>query len=262
MKRLITSLTACAIIFVQGRDARADFIFNPAADFSTTSNPNGVWSFGSEPTGTPGAASISLFTTYFVYNGAVGMWNNGGLLNNGLPLTGLVSENLTNSTYTDNMTVWEPGQLVFHAGGYYAPPNTFAVVRFTAPTAGTYTIQSVFSNQSVGGYAGQAVAVYEDGIALFGGTLGSYGSTATMSPLMLTLNAGDYVDFLTGVRGDGTANSVSTGLDAQITELTATPEPASLTLFGLAAASLGAYSVGKRALRRRRRVGKQPDTRR
>jgi hypothetical protein len=254
MKRAIMRLTAIAFLLSQSRDARADLIFNPATDFSTTSNPSGVWSFGSEPTSTAGAASISLFADYFVYNGAVGVWNNGGLTNSGLPLTGLVSENLTNSAYTDNMTVWEPGQLVFHAGGYYAPPNTYAVVRFRAPSAGTYTLRSVFSNQSVGGYAGQSVYIYEDGTELFGSTLGSYGSTATMSPLTITLNAGDYVDFLTGIRGDGTSNSVSTGLDAQITESTPAPEPASMTLFGIAAVSLAGYSIGTRALSRRRGV--------
>ncbi len=257
MTRATAVLVGFAILFGGGGDLRGDFIFDPAGDFSMTNNPNGVWGFGSEPTSTPGAAAISLYTDYFVYNGAVGMWNNGGLTNTPfglLPLTGLVSENLTSSTYTDNMTVWEPGQLMFHAGGYYGPPDTYAVVRFTAPTAGTYTIQAAFSNQSVGGYAGQAVAVYEDGTALFGGTLGSYGSTATMSPLTLTLNAGDYVDFLSGIRGDGSSNSVSTGLDAQVTEITPTPAPASLTLFGIAAAALGTYSMGKRALCRHRRL--------
>lgn len=176
MKHSLATLAALTILFAQGCDARADYIFNPATDFSTTSNPHGVWSFGSEPTTTPGAASIALFTNFYMYSGPVGEWYNG------VTQTPCVTENLSGSTYTDGPTVWQPGQLVFHAGGYYAPPNTYAVVRFTAPTAGTYTIQAVFSNQSLGGYAGQAVAVYEDGTPLFGSTLGSYGSTAKVAP--------------------------------------------------------------------------------
>jgi hypothetical protein len=128
--------------FVEDRVSR---VYDVAADFSATSNPNGPWSYGASAA----LGSIKLFTTpsnpsqagdHFV--AGLDSWHNApGIAEAyGAPL---IIHNGSGGVVTDAATglSWQPGQLTCHP----APNGQFCVIRWAAPVAGNYSIDAVFT---------------------------------------------------------------------------------------------------------------------
>jgi hypothetical protein len=115
------------------------------------------------------------------------------------------------------------------AVGPYKGPT---VIRFTAPTTGTYQITSKFTDIQEQNSVPTA-EVFDDNTELASGTAAlSSGYTYTNSGLQLT--AGDTIDFVTDA--DNNTNNATTSLTATLTLVT--PEPATSSVLGVATTAL------------------------
>ena len=193
--------------------ARADDI---AASFSTASNPNGAWSYGSFVESTK---TFMLLTTSSTECG-LPYWTDPG----GFPV---VLANNTGSPQSCGSTWTLPTDtLNLH------PTNTSGLdadVRWTAPASGTYLIS--------GSYSALDSTTTFDSILLNGASVFStnINSSNTSSPFGLTetLTAGSTIDFIVNCcsGSDQDYFNDSTGLKGTIDlSTTATPEPSTLLL--------------------------------
>lgn len=177
--------------------------WDAAADFSATSNPNGAWSYGWS------AARGSAFTLDTVATTVSGLnvWTSPG--NQVEPD---VFFNGTTGTITPRTNPIPAGTLAFHPG----PFGQNAVVRWTAPTAGSYNVQASFIGRDMAGPTTTDVAVLANGKQLWAGEVTAYLATQPFSAGPLNLNAGDTIDFTVGYGSDHTYFYDSTGLSAAI----------------------------------------------
>ena len=187
--------------------ASADF--NAAQDFSIASNPNGVWRYGWTQTVGGSFNDSTLSGT----DAEGEFWRNGktniGYNNSSLTVTG--------STYSIL-----PGQLHLHPG----QGGEVSVLRFITPAAGQYSLSASFIGLDFGGPTTTDVHVLLNSVSLFSGAVSAFGSGPTYQNV-LSLQAGDQIDFAVGFGSNGNYYSDTTGLTAQIS---AVPEPETLAL--------------------------------
>ncbi len=156
--------------------------YDASADFSGVSNPNpnGAWSEGY--TTTLGSALVlhSQYTPNYSLN--VNAWNSANAV---------VFEKNVGATTTFGIA---PGQAALHPGS----GNQYAVLRFTAPGAGSFTIAAQFFVGDTGDTDANILLNSNAGSPVFFATTTntnpSYGGT-------LNLQAGDTVDFVVGSKG-------------------------------------------------------------
>jgi len=117
--------------------AHAGVVYDVAKDFSITSNPNGVWSYGYE---TSLGSSLQLYdepmTEVF---GAPGLqaWLSSQVQ------ASLAPNVFYNSTASD-ITYGGSARLAAHSVSFHpGPDGEYSVIRWTAPTAGTYYLCAV-----------------------------------------------------------------------------------------------------------------------
>ncbi len=201
--------------------------FHAAGDFSTTTNPNGPWSYGGTPTlgGTFTASTIAG------------------------PSPSCSNSNLTGwVTAGDQPYVLSPlggqqdcaGSITVPTGVLDMHPTSdgiYSVVRFTSPYAGIFDVTGFFQALHYGDTDDHVLA---SGTPITNLYLQSnhQGSVAGFS-LTVNLNAGDTLDFAVGMGSNGYAGD-STAFDATITDASQTPEPATWFLIasGLCAATV------------------------
>ena len=127
----------------------APAVYNNAAQWSAIDNPNGVWSYGYlAPSSTPAMPDASTFNLYTeevqvpVASGFIGDWRIPG---NDAPNA---AYNPLDQIVSVGTVTWQPGQASFHPG----PNGEYSDYRFTAPTAGDYSLSATFSSiDTVGG---------------------------------------------------------------------------------------------------------------
>jgi hypothetical protein len=189
--------------------------YDATADFQTLSNPGGVWSYGYSP-----SAGSGYGMTLFDLAGAAS-WSMSNYGNLGTPAAFMNLGPAASGVAT--------GQLALHPGPLAY--GDLAMLRFTAPAAGSYAITGQFFAGDIGSMQGLIIA--NDDAAH---PLQSFANTTDASvfaPLTLTLAAGAHVDFAVGNNGNFLYGS--TPLTVQI-EAAPVPEPGSvlLMLSGLA----------------------------
>jgi hypothetical protein len=187
--------------------------WDAAADFSGTNNPNGAWSYGWASSRT---AQFNVDTV------SVSFWD--GLLAwvySNSQLEPDVFYNPTNSTINPAGTNPIPAHtLGFHPG----PAGQNAIVRWTAPHAGTYEVAATFTGRDTHGTSTD-VAVLLNGAQLWAGAVNGYLVTQSFGSTRVTLNAGATVDFTVGFGADGSYLYDTTGLSAQVNAVIDTTPP-------------------------------------
>lgn len=238
LKGLLSSLAVWLLLCPAAPRASAD-LFDAAKDFSFTSNPNGDWSYGT--TGTTLNGPFTLFS-----NVTIGSGSSTGL--NGwvgtVPMFGgefpIVAKNTNTTTITPPNQVLLPGDLFIHPG----PDGSYAVVQFTAPTAGVFSLNTVFEGRAPtneGFPAGTTTDVHIllNGVSLFDGAVNGFGPSSDQSfATNLNLHVGDVLEFAAGFGANQNFLNDTTGLDATISSVV--PEPSS---FGPAAIGMTALAL-------------------
>ncbi|HEX7619209.1 MAG TPA: hypothetical protein VF480_10885 [Verrucomicrobiae bacterium] len=195
------------VLFVAGQLALAlcaqAGVYDVAADFSTNSNPNGVWSYGYATV--PGGSLILYTNTSSSTAGIIGWLNNIAL---GAPA---VFYNTTANTVSIGTPNIGPHQACFHPG----PGDEYSIYRFTAPTAGNYQLQAAFVGADVAGTSTDVHVLVNDS-SIFDGSVNGFGpGTGPSFSTNLLLQANDRVDFEVGYGGNGFYYD-STGIQATL----------------------------------------------
>src|SRR5450432_2921672 len=113
--------------------AHAIITYDPAAQFSASSNPNGVWSYGFSTT----LGSPLILDTVRASFGGLDWWE-------GVP-TASFSPNVVHNpaAVADQFSsaIWGPGAIAMNPG----INDQFTIVRFTVPSTGLYKLAGSFS---------------------------------------------------------------------------------------------------------------------
>ncbi|MGQ0634179.1 MAG: PEP-CTERM sorting domain-containing protein [Planctomycetaceae bacterium] len=234
--------TLVVLAFLPATRAKAELIYDANADFEAGwvagTNPNGVWSYGWTP-GISGA--LTLFTRNHipnVNNDLEHMWDDP---NNNLGFAPSVARN-AGGDFDDGNVTFLAGALISHPGD----GDVYSHVIWTAPQAGTYSLASTFFAQQNG--INVDVHVLVNGVSVFDNDITSNGVSRDFDDVV-TLSAGDTIDFAVGPNGDFNLHPGNTGLDATIraTNGNGVPEPATFVVFSLGAvAFFGASRLQRR----------------
>lgn len=241
MRSVIFGLAVLGFCVAGFPSVEAGTVYNNAEDFSPTTNPSGVWTYGYlAPGSSPVSSSFTTYTNKGTVGGGIEYWNISG----GNLTPPEIFYNPSSSVVSFSTITMQPHQAAFHPG----PTDQYSDYRFTAPQSGTYTLSVTFTGIDVHGTTTD-VHVLDSGASLFAGNINGYGNTQTFSTT-LTLANGDLVDFAVGYGSNGNYSFDSTGIDATLTLSGASvPEPGSIIL--LAMGSLGLLGWVRGSMSRR-----------
>jgi hypothetical protein len=194
-------------------------VYDVAADFSLSSNPNGVWSYGSEDTL---GGAFTLFDTATTCCSGLDYWTN----SSGFPV------DLHNSSAS---TINSAGTNPIPAGAAAFHPSSidqYAIFRFTAPSSGLYDLNVTFTGYDTVGTTTD-VHVLQGTASLFAGNVNGYLNTASHAQSGLVLATNDFIDFAVGWGINQNYLFDTTGIAASLaseTDGNRVPEPATLGL--------------------------------
>jgi hypothetical protein len=192
--------------------------YNVVTGFSSTSNPNGVWTYYYNGTAYTDSQGVSNYA---------GTGLPGWSTSEPIPNLLYIVQNVTGSTVS-YLTVRDPTNTL-----WMDPESGSVSVVFTAPSAGTYTITGSFLGIDTFENS-HPVEILDNGTVVWIGTISSYGGKDSFS-LSETLSAGGTITFLVGTGSSGCSYcDLSTGLQGTITErgTSTVPEPGTLILLG------------------------------
>src|SRR5437660_7690025 len=185
------------IVLVANADPEAVPTYDLARDFSTTSNPNGVWTFGAANIGSP-LVPFTVFTHDVAPPATVDVWERPG---GGYPDVEKNNSGVTG--YSDGgQAVYPPGSVWFYPGQEGTAQN-YGMIRFTTPSdgAGTYRLSSDVHSYLNGPSSGDTdFHILKNGAELFGKFLPPSSATGYSSDVVLA--AGDIIDFIVGRGAD------------------------------------------------------------
>jgi hypothetical protein len=190
--------------------------YSAVNNFSTLSNPNGVWAYLTDGNPLSVGSSGSNYASW---------WNGGSI-----PDSATITENTTTTTQTYSNTVNLPPNYL-----NLDPESVGNVaVQFTAPTAGVYTFTGGYLGTDVDENA-HTVAVIVNGTTAESGTISSYGQTIDIA-LTETLAAGGIVDFVS--ESPSSYNNLGTGLKMVVTTGAGAAVPVTATIDNYATAAI------------------------
>lgn len=242
MRRLVLMGVCYFLLLGVNSPLRAGVIYDAAADFSLAGNPNGAWSYGYSTTlgGTLILYTVSSTTTYRHNN--YSSWRGTDLGD-----TPTVVKNVATTPIPGEHPNLFPGELAFHPGQF----GEFSNVAWTAPDTGSLSLAVTFEGRDDVAGTTTDVHVLDNGVSLFNANVNGFGSPSDQSfSTSLSVTKGEVIDFAVGIGTNGNFISDTTGLSATINfspaSATATPEPASLTLFGLGLLGFAGYGWRRR----------------
>ncbi|MCL5102725.1 MAG: carboxypeptidase regulatory-like domain-containing protein, partial [Armatimonadetes bacterium] len=191
--------------------------WNIADGFSSTSNPNGVWSYGYKSS--LGGALVQ-FTSEIV-NSGIDTW----CINNNPDISGNVTKNGTGAPSDWSGMWWNTNGMAMHPG----PNNQIATIRWTAPSAIVAEVDVTFSGANYGMGTTTDVHVLHNGSSVFDGQINGFGGGGShavfgTSPSrtydgLFYVAQGDTIDFALGYGGNGFTNDL-TAISGAITTIT------------------------------------------
>jgi hypothetical protein len=241
MFRTTTWIACCmgALVLVPAGIACADATWDAVQDFSST-NPSSVWSYGWVSATGGGHGLLDQYVDVLPSDpGKIVKWAQSPV---GDPC---VLRNHYSTPYDAGWGSLSPNAL-FMYNGYAGTQWNASVVKFTAPTTGTYSItadMAFFSNYPVASIV-KNMTDTGTGTMLAGsqqlGYGGSSGSTLSYSG-SLALSAGDTISFV----NDNSPQGYSGGLNLTAS-ITLAPEPAAMVCLLTGALSILAYAWRRR----------------
>lgn len=234
--RISRSLSVAGLGVLLTSVAFAAPVYNPVTQFSPTTNPNGVWSLGTESVM---GGAFTAFTTPQANCTTANYqtWTSGGLCN-GSPYIG---NDATGGPYVNGTMTQQPIELNLNPGA-----SLFAVVRWTAPSAGVWSIAGFFrAIDTLMGSIGSDVHILVNNVDVFDAGDFTYLLPQNFS-VTPTLLAGGTVDFAVGNGGfPASVVHLNNGLAVNINS--GAPEPGSMILIGIGSALLLAAARKRRA---------------
>lgn len=167
--------------------------YDAAADFTsaTTTNPNGVWSYGYDAAGDGGAYSLVPFDLYTPSASSL-LWQKTGYISLNTPAFFKALIGPIGGTAT--------GEVALHPGPATGFANDdAAILRFTAPANGVYAVNSQFFVGDNGDTT--AWVILNAQIASPLASLGSTNANPSYTNGALSLSVGDTLDFVVGNTG-------------------------------------------------------------
>ena len=224
-----TSTIAALVALVVGTARLASAQYDPSLMFSPVANPNGVWSYGFETV--PLGSTFNLFTLSSPIPASPGptidSWLSApvgtfmGVFHNGTAAAQIVT------TGASEVSLFDPGMLAMNAG----PNDQYAMVLFTAPVNGIYTIQGTFEGIDTATTV-SSVYLLANNIPFASASVVGFGpgSDMTLSSGPLLLSPGDTLAYAVGGLS---GNSMTALINAEVSAA-AIPEPSTYALLGLA----------------------------
>lgn len=165
--------------------------WNTYSDFSATSNPNGVWSYGWAPTLT---GAFTVYTLPWSYSTVMPAWTAVPFENSGPfvainPTAGIVGVSGTDIQVPPQTAWFHPG-----LGG-----NEVSAYRWTAPANGQYTVSAAFAKIDLGNSIQHQGNVRVAGQTVFTQPIDISGAPTTFSATTYSLSTGQTVDFIISV---------------------------------------------------------------
>ncbi len=200
------SLPASTDHWAAGRDLAANELAGSSQELTNPNITAPQWSYGTRSTQTSGTNELSLFVPSEHQNRPA-EWE-GWQRQPGFATIGAVTRALGSPAPTG---VIRPDEIILHP-----PPSGFTVVRWTAPASGLFSITALWQDADWNGGDGSNVSIVKNGTAVVFNTDFDNGNGAFTNHI-LSLSAGDTLDFLLGVRANDGADT--TRFNATITKI-------------------------------------------
>jgi uncharacterized repeat protein (TIGR01451 family) len=177
-----------------------------ARDFSADVNPHGNWTLGSEASR---GATFTAFSTHQHNANGIDYWPSGA--------PALVGRNYTTAPVSSSSNITPALGLILHPGAF----GEYAVMRWTAPAAGSYRIAGNFTGIDTNGTTTDVAILHNnDGVTpLFSTNVTGYNTPFAFSQ-DVTVPGGDTIEFTVGYGTNSNWSNDATGLTATITPLT------------------------------------------
>ena len=197
-----------------GLAVRANTVYGLSADYSTTSNPNGVWAFGYENT-FGGALNDYVQVSHTPIFAVFDFWGAPSVPGFNPFYVPSVFFNPTASAVVDAGGIELNSQEVaFHPGEF----GEYSVIQFTAPTSGDYLVDYEFASADTRTGGETTAYITANGSTLVSQSIASpitnVGGNTQLGPISLA--AGEDLDFVVGQR-NGQFFYDATGIAANVT---------------------------------------------
>jgi len=180
------------------------------AGFSTTQNPNGVWSLGFTPTQ---GGALTLYDSNASFSGdpaALKTWSF-----TALGTDPAASKNVGAADFV-YLNVLHPVDMIhIHPG----PAGQYSVIRWRAPSAGAYSIVGAFKGLNPHPTTTDVHILFNSATSLFDLNINNY-NVPTPFSIIKSLNTGDTIDFVVGRGIVPDYGFDSTGVSGTITPVT------------------------------------------